>query len=67
MIQSPTPQGDPMASAEELERLTFLLDEVLTLMAHLIGPVGMQARAAGRVLVVAQRVHGPAPGFRGRP
>lgn len=55
-----------MASADELERLTGLLDEVLTLMANLIGPVGMQARVAGRVLKVQQDIHGPPPTFRGR-
>jgi hypothetical protein len=52
MIRLELQSGDPMASAEELERLTGLLDEVLTLMANLIGPIGMQARVAGRVLRV---------------
>lgn len=59
MSQAAEPR--PEASAEELERLTDLLDEVLLLMAHLIGPIGMQARVAGRVLRAQLAMHGGAP------
>jgi hypothetical protein len=46
-----TPANDDTSKAEQLERLTAICDAALLMMCELIGPNGMQARIAGRVLV----------------
>jgi hypothetical protein len=53
--------NDTTQAADRLEHMTSLLDELLILMALEIGPIGMQARVAGRVLVAQLKCHGRAP------
>lgn len=44
------PPASQVSPEEARERATTLLDMQLDLLCHLIGPIGMQALVAGRVL-----------------
>lgn len=43
------------AQAEQLERLTRIIDVAIAMMVDLIGPAGTSARVAGRLAAAARR------------